>query len=171
MTAIALLLLFPWQASATSPEASPCELIANPHEHSGRDVTVRGKLYWNREGGGLVFPECPGSLVTNGHDWEKGIAIDSIEESSPYDRLLLTRHLNDILHPLLPSVGGGLIEVHLTIRGRVGTRPVYTAKATGAKKKILFNGFGPFKVYPVALARVRVLDLHIREVKAVSRPE
>ena len=167
MTSFALLLLLPWQAGATSQDSGPCELIANPHEHSGREVRVRGKLYWNREGGGLTFPECPGSLITNGHTWEKGIAIDSTEETNPDGKWLLTQHLSDMLEPLLPSVGGGVVEVHLTISGRVLTRPVYKAIRAGGKT-IVFNGFGPFGVYPVALGGVRVLELNIREVMGVS---
>lgn len=152
------------QLAVTPVEVDPCELVANPQEYSGRMVQVRGKLYWTREGGGLVFPHCMVSLKTDGHSWEKGIALRLVEEPSANTTSLLTKHVNEIMHPLLPSVGGGDIVVEVTAYGRVMTRKHY--KATPIKENlILFNGFGPFQRYPIELSESRIVELRLRELK------
>lgn len=150
------------QLTAGTVEVDPCELISKPQEYAGRVVQVRGKLYWSREGGGLVFPHCLVSLTTGGHSWEKGIALRLAEEPSASVSSLLTKHINDIMHPFLPSVGGGVIEVEMTVYGQVVTREKYEAKRI-SKHVLDFNGFGPLRRYPIELAESRIVEVRLRE--------
>lgn len=77
---------------------------------------------------------------------------------------LLTKRIDEILHPFLPSVGGGTVEVELTVEGRVEARDRYQAIPIKGNV-VLFNGFGPFNRYPAALADTRVIEVRIRELK------
>lgn len=134
-----------------------CRIVANPGEFADREVVVRGRLRWTREGLSLAIDGCRDTLTTGTHKWSPEICFRTGAERPP----LLSR-MGPIVDSVLAELVHKTIDIWVRAEGRLLARPQYTAHPL-SNGRFAMNGFCAMNEYSSMLEAGRVLELRMIE--------
>lgn len=153
MFPLGLLLFYLVNVYADSDVA--CRIVANPAEYADRNVTIHGRLRWDREGFYIVAEGCPKVLVTGKYQWKPEICLGA-SDTAP----ALVSKIRPIVDVVLSELIQEQIDISIRAEGILRARQEYKA-LPASNQRYALNGFCAFNESSSLLLTTRLLELRI----------